>query len=313
MRIEEMLELTHRSFVAYTLPTTGEVIPLLQVTPSKTDKERLLVVSPELAEVLTAIIAKVRDGQEHVPLVSRYDQAERLHSPDLPFLFQRPWGLRQQTMTHLRVKALLDRLVETAGITATDGRPMRFTPHDFRRIFVTEAVASGLPVHIAAKLLGHETIATTQTYIAVYDQDVIDHHRAFIARRRALRPSEEYRQPTETEWDEFLGHFEKRKVELGVCGRAYGTACQHEHACVRCPVLRPDPAQQHRLQEIITNLHDRLTEAHTRGWHGEIDGLEATIAAAHQKLEHMQRIATTSSVNLGLPHTRPKNTHGSGT
>jgi integrase len=308
LRIEEMLELTHRSFVAYTLPTTGEVVPLLQVTPSKTDKERLLVVSPELAEVLTAIIAKVREGQEHVPLVSRYDQAERLHSPELPFLFQRPWGLRRQGMTHMRVKELLDRLVETAGITAVDGSPIRFTPHDFRRIFVTEAVASGLPVHIAAKLLGHQSISTTQTYIAVYDQDVIDHHRAFIARRRALRPSEEYRQPTEAEWDEFLGHFEKRKVELGVCGRAFGTPCQHEHACVRCPVLRPDPAQHHRLQEIITNLHDRLTEARQRGWHGEVDGLEATIAAAQQKLEHMRRIATTTtgSVNLGLPTTRPQ-------
>ena len=53
VRIEELTELTHRSFVAYTLPSTGEVIPLLQVTPSKTDKERLLVVSPELGEVLT--------------------------------------------------------------------------------------------------------------------------------------------------------------------------------------------------------------------------------------------------------------------
>jgi hypothetical protein len=26
-----MLELTHHSFVAYTLPTTGEVVPMLQV------------------------------------------------------------------------------------------------------------------------------------------------------------------------------------------------------------------------------------------------------------------------------------------
>lgn len=308
LRIEEMLELTHRSFVAYTLPTTGEVVPLLQVTPSKTDKERLLVVSPELAEVLTAIIARVRGGRAQVPLVSRYDGAERLHSPDLPFLFQRPWGLRQQVMTNLRVKELLDALVRTAGITAADGSPLRFTPHDFRRIFATEAVASGLPVHIAAKLLGHDTIATTQTYIAVYDQDVIDHHRAFIARRRALRPSQEYREPTEAEWDDFLGHFEKRKVELGVCGRAYGTPCQHEHACVRCPVLRPDPAQQQRLQEITTNLRDRLAEARRQGWLGEVDGLEATIAAAEQKLTHMQRIATTTTgtVNLGLPTTRPE-------
>ena len=55
-----MLELTHHSFIAYTLPTTGEIVPMLQVAPSKTDAERLLLVSPELAEVLTAVIFRVR-------------------------------------------------------------------------------------------------------------------------------------------------------------------------------------------------------------------------------------------------------------
>jgi hypothetical protein len=43
--------------------------------------------------------------------------------------------------------------------------------------------------------------------LAIYPKDVIEHHRAFISRRRALRPSAEYRQPTEEEWEEFLGHF----------------------------------------------------------------------------------------------------------
>ncbi|UJW29872.1 hypothetical protein L3Q67_32250 [Saccharothrix sp. AJ9571] len=70
IRIEEMLELTHHSFVAYTLPTTGEVVPMLEVAPSKTDAERLLLVSPELGEVLTAIIFRVRAGNATLPLVS---------------------------------------------------------------------------------------------------------------------------------------------------------------------------------------------------------------------------------------------------
>lgn len=143
VRVEEMLELTHRSFVTYTLPTTGEVIPLLQVTPSKTDRERLLVVSPELAEVLSTIISRVRGGAEQLPLVSRYDHAERLHSPPLPFLFQRRWGLRQQVLTNNRVKQLLDRTVVLAGIAGPDGRPLRFTPHDFRRIFATRPSPPG--------------------------------------------------------------------------------------------------------------------------------------------------------------------------
>jgi integrase len=300
VRIEEMLELTHRSFVAYTLPTTGEVIPLLQVTPSKTDRERLLVVSPELAEVLSAIISRVRGDAEQLPLVTRYDQAERLHSPFLPFLFQRPWGLKQQILTHHRVKLLLDRTVALAGLAGPDRGPSRFTPHDFRRIFATEAVATGLPVHIAAKLLGHESLATTQAYIAVYDQDVIDHHRAFIARRRTLRPSLEYRQPTDAEWNEFLSHFERRKVELGICGRAYGTPCQHEHACIRCPMLRPDPKQLGRLTEIIDNLDARLAEAHERGWLGEVEGLEASHAAALQKLEAMRRSTRSVATAIDL-------------
>ncbi|MDF2261483.1 hypothetical protein P2L57_38950, partial [Streptomyces ferralitis] len=59
---------------------------------------------------------------------------------------------------------------------------------------------------------------------------MISHHRAFIARRRTERPSEEYRELTATEWDEFLAHFELRKVALGTCGRDYATPCQHENA-----------------------------------------------------------------------------------
>lgn len=300
VRIEEMLELTHRSVVAYTLPTTGEVIPLLQITPSKTDRERLLVVNPELA----AVISRVRAGKAHMPLVTRYDAAERLHSPALPFLFQRPWGLANTLLSPMRVKELLDDTAVEAGIIGVDGTPVRFTPHDFRRIFATEAVATGLPVHIAAKLLGHESLTTTQAYVAVYDDQVIDQHRAFIARRRATRPSDEYREPTETEWDEFLGHFQRRKVELGTCGRAYGTLCMHEHACIRCPMLRPDPAQESRLTEIIDNLTARLAEAHEQGWLGEVDGLAVSLSAVQEKLAAMRRLSGRNPVPIKLI-TRP--------
>ena len=296
-RIEEVLEITHRSFVSYRLPSTGEIIPMLQITPSKTDKERLLVVGPELAAAFAGIISYVRGDSQQMPLVSRYDSAERVHSLELPFVFQRRWGVRTVAINHHYAIGLLDELVATAGIVNNDGSPAKFSPHDFRRIFATEAVASGLPVHITAKILGHDSIATTQTYIAVYDQEVIEHHRAFIARRRTLRPSEEYRDPTDSEWDEFLGHFARRKLELGECGRAYGTTCQHEHACIRCPMLRPDPRQHERLRQIIDSLDERIAEADGRGWAGEVEGLRTSRAAAELKLVQMQRTAT----NLGMP------------
>ena len=42
VRVEELLELSHHSLIRYRLPSTGEVVPLLQIVPSKIDAERLL-------------------------------------------------------------------------------------------------------------------------------------------------------------------------------------------------------------------------------------------------------------------------------
>ncbi len=42
IRVEELLEISHHSLVQYRLPDTGEIVPLLQIAPSKTDAERLL-------------------------------------------------------------------------------------------------------------------------------------------------------------------------------------------------------------------------------------------------------------------------------
>jgi hypothetical protein len=99
-------------------------------------------------------------------------------------------------------------------------------------------------------------------------------------------------------------NFELRKVALGTCGRDHGTPCQHENACVRCPLLRVDPARQPRLEEIHANLADRLTEAKEQGWLGEVAAIETTIAAAAQKLEAM-RAAHSATVHLGMPDIRP--------
>lgn len=62
-------------------------------------------------------------------------------------------------------------------------------------------------------------LATTQTYLALFQDDLIRSYRAFVDQRRATRPEAEYREPTEQEWAEFQQHFQLRKLELGTCGR----------------------------------------------------------------------------------------------
>jgi hypothetical protein len=49
----------------------------LQVAPFKTDPERLLLISPKLTEILTAIVFRVRGGKAALPLVSIYDVFEQ--------------------------------------------------------------------------------------------------------------------------------------------------------------------------------------------------------------------------------------------
>jgi len=88
IRVEELLELSHHSLVQYRLPTSGELVPLLQIAPSKTDAERILLVSPELADVLSTIIRRIRQPSGAVPPVVAYDVHECVWSTPLPLLFQ---------------------------------------------------------------------------------------------------------------------------------------------------------------------------------------------------------------------------------
>lgn len=252
------------------------------------------------------------DGVLRVPRAATQGRTAQPHRPchrvptrrDQPA--KRRYGGEHRPITGPAVRELITHALAGTGLTDVSGRPLRFVPHDFRRILITDAIMHGMPPHIAQLVAGHRDINVTMGYKAVYPEEVINGHRAFIARRRALRPSEEYRTPTEEEWTEFLGHFERRKVSLGTCGRSYATACIHEHACVRCPLLRPDPAQRPRLVELCDNLGARIGEAEREGWLGEVDGLQVSLAAARNKLTQLDELATrTTAVTLGMPTTAP--------
>jgi integrase len=58
---------------------------------------------------------------------------------------------------------------------------------DTRHFFITDAVLNGLPPHIAQVIAGHRDINVTMGYKAVYPDEAIEAHRAFIARSRHAR------------------------------------------------------------------------------------------------------------------------------
>jgi len=288
IRIEELMELTQLSLRHYTASTTGTLVPLLHIVPSKTDCERLVPMTPELVQVLLAVLRRAKGGHDHVPLSVRYDVTEKVHGQPFPHLFARKVGARQEVLSGHYLRGILSHLAVVAGLSDA-GQPIRFTPHDFRRLFATDAVNGGLPLHIAAALLGHLNLDTTRGYTAVFPEHLITAHQAFIERRRQLRPIGEDRIADTDEWAEFENHFLLRRVALGECHRPYGTPCVHEHACTRCRFLRVDPAALGRINEMTDNAEQRLVEAKDRAWLGEVAALEEGLKHLRTRQAEAQR------------------------
>jgi site-specific recombinase XerD len=296
-RNEEVLELSQLSIRQCVRPN-GEVIALLVIAPSKADRERVIPMSAELFHVVATIIRRLNGTGRTVPLATRYDRYEHITSAPQPFLFQRRIGQRNEVITPGALREMLARLCSRLADTHPTLRDSQFAPHDFRRLFATDVVNHGLPIHIGAALLGHLNIQTTHGYVTVFNEDVVRHYQTHLAARRAMRPEREYTPITDTEWAEFEAHFDKRKVELGQCGRPYATPCSHEHACLRCPMLRIDPRMLPRLDELEADLHSRRDHAQTKGWLGELEGLDLTLRFLAEKRAEATRLGRTPLLTI---------------
>lgn len=299
LRSEELLELSQLSIRQYQRPN-GEVVALLVVAPSKSDRERVIPMSAQLFHVVASIIRRLSDGRRAIPLATRYDEYERITTDPQPFLFQRRIGQRNEVMTPGAVREMLRRVCGRAVEQHPEFNGHHFRTHDFRRLFATDLVNHGLPIHIGAALLGHMNLETTRGYVAVFEEEVVRHYQAHLQRRREMRPVSEYRSVTREEWIEFEEHFDKRKLELGNCGRPYATPCSHEHACIRCPMLHVDPKMVVRLDEIEADLLLRRKRAETEGWHGEIEGLDLTLSFLRSKRHETNRVHP-QVIQLGVP------------
>jgi hypothetical protein len=122
-------QITHLALVSYRLPDSGEVVPLLQIVPSKGNEERLLLVDPELASVLATIITRLRAGSDGaVPLVARYDHHERTTGPLLPHLFQRARGARSEVISTGTVCKLISTALAAAGSDEPAGEVVAAQP-----------------------------------------------------------------------------------------------------------------------------------------------------------------------------------------
>jgi hypothetical protein len=93
----------------------------------------------ELADVLSAIISRIRGASHAVPLVAAYDDHERVWLPPAPVLFQRRTGAGDRAIPAATIRKILTAALARTGLTGPGGGLLHYTPHDFRRMFLTDA------------------------------------------------------------------------------------------------------------------------------------------------------------------------------
>ena len=71
------------------------------------------------------------------------------------------------------IESLMRKLGKRAGVDKTH-------PHRFRRTGATFALRRGMPIEQVSKILGHESIETTQIYLDISEQELAQAHRKYV-------------------------------------------------------------------------------------------------------------------------------------
>lgn len=162
MRDRAMLELTYAAGlrVSEVVGATGVMLSSLHLDEGdvrvmgKGSKERMVPLYPDVAERMRAYIRDAR------PMLLARSRARRTTSA--VFL-----NARGRPLTRQGYWLILKRCAARAGLTG------KVNPHVLRHSFATHLLRGGASLRHVQELLGHATIATTQIYTHLSDEQVV--------------------------------------------------------------------------------------------------------------------------------------------
>lgn len=84
-----------------------------------------------------------------------------------------PRNVAEGQMDRSSISAILRKLAKRAGVE-------RANPHKFRRTCATMALRRGMPIEQVSKMLGHESVETTQIYLDLTEDELEQAHKKYV-------------------------------------------------------------------------------------------------------------------------------------
>ncbi len=156
------------------LISTGcRVSELCGITTDEIDGDAVTVHGKGNKDRTCYLTAKARLAIDEYMSTEFYQKRFKLGSP---YLFPREniaGGEYMQPMGKTTVEHITKRIGKETGVN-------KCHPHRFRRTCATMALDRGMPIEQVSKMLGHESIATTQVYLDLTEESLKNAHRKYV-------------------------------------------------------------------------------------------------------------------------------------
>ena len=148
------------------------------IVHGKGDKEREVFLNPKARLAVQRYIDERSDDNPYIFPKAKYAGDVKEMTRSVPRKLQAEWykdpdlvgeGHRDKST----IESDIRRLGKRAGVQNAH-------PHRFRRTGATMALLAGMPLTTVSKLLGHESIATTQIYLDISDKELQQAHEKFV-------------------------------------------------------------------------------------------------------------------------------------
>ncbi|MFJ9731973.1 hypothetical protein ACIRUL_11540 [Streptomyces sp. NPDC101171] len=217
----------------------------------------------------------------------------------MPLLFQWRTGGQNRPISETTIRRALNATLDFAGLTDNAGQPLDYQPHDFRRIFITDAIMNGLPPHIAQIIAGHDDIRPPcATRRSTRRRPSKPTARSSPAAERPARVRNIAPRPTKNGTSSWV------TSSSGISPSAPAEGPLEPHASMNTPasaaMLRPDPGERNRLVKLRDNLIDRIAKAEREGWLGDVKGLTTNLDSAKDKLAQMDAQAARTQQAISI-------------